>query len=102
LSIAFKAYYEEKLSLNRASIFCSENILKNMINLHNHWPLNPNKIKMLDHYIHYELLPFLKTKYPMADECTNENLTELLKQVDLNNLTGSNYIEGSDIKWKFR
>ncbi len=71
ISIAFRAYSEEKLSLTRAKIFCSENILKNLINLNSRWPLTSEVISVIDNFIHYELLPYLKRKYPVAEWSSN-------------------------------
>lgn len=102
-SVAFRSFKEQKLSVDQAKIFCSENILKNLVNLNNFHPLSSAMLEMIDCVIKLSIVPYMKKKYPICESsgpCLR--VGEMAKEVELNSLVSANYIDGCGIGWAWR
>lgn len=76
LSVGFKLFKNDELDIKKVKVFCSENILRNLIQL-------PNKIKdkyweEIDNCLKTELFPYYRFNYPQTEEKGISKLSKLL------------------------
>lgn len=69
-SSAFNAYSKGEMTFSQTKIFCSENILKNIVNFSSSYLLNKDEIEMMDKHIAGEVVEYLEAKYPKTDSIT--------------------------------
>lgn len=55
------------MSYDQAKIYCSENIISNIIRLNENYHLTSEEIKDIDEHIEDGVTTYLLTKYPMTE-----------------------------------
>ena len=80
LSVGFKLYKNDELDIKKVKVFCSENILRNLIQLpkqikEDHWSAIDNCLKT-------ELFPYFRFNYPQTEENGVSKLSNLLVEKD--------------------
>lgn len=83
LSAAFHYFEQGKMSYDQTKIYCSENIICNIIRLNESLHLNSDQIKMIDSHIEDGVTPYLLTKFPMTETVVvNKALESEIKEID--------------------
>lgn len=71
------------MSYDQTKIYCSENIICNIIRLNESLHLNSDQIKMIDNHIEDGVAPYLLTKFPMTETMVvNKALESEIKEID--------------------
>jgi|688.fasta_scaffold683915_2 hypothetical protein len=55
------------MSYDQAKIYCSENILTNIVQLNESYNLSSQEIRLIDDHIENGIAPYLLSKYPMTE-----------------------------------
>lgn len=86
------------MNFEQAKIFCSENIIKNLVVLNERHHLNNREFQQLDSYIQHKILHYIRKKYPQKQSTeVNKKLEELVDEVDNIEALSNNYIVSSDV-----
>lgn len=66
-SSAFNSFYKKEMSYEQVKIYCSENILKNIVTLSSQYILSPEELELIDSHLKKGVLSYLAAKYPLTD-----------------------------------
>jgi hypothetical protein len=82
-STAFHYFERGNMSYDQTKIYCSENLISNIIRLNETYHLNSAEIKLIDEHIEDGISPYLLTKYPMTESVViNKALEGEIKEID--------------------
>ena len=82
-SSAFNSLSQDLMSYEQSKIFCSEGILKNIVQLTRRYRLNERQIKLIDVHISKSVIPYMKKKYPMTETSdVNKTLDDHVSPID--------------------
>jgi hypothetical protein len=91
------------MTFEQTKIFCSMNILYNLVKLNKSHEITSEVIEELDRHLKEEVLVHLQKKYPLTEEqAVNKSLESIVQETD--NLSGlsNNYFAWSDVLFEYR
>jgi hypothetical protein len=81
--VAFNYLSHNEMSFEQAKIYCSENILKNIVKLSQKVTLTKQHFEVIDAHLKTKVIDSLFLKYPINDEVkVNKRLDEKIREVD--------------------
>jgi hypothetical protein len=79
-SAAFHYLENNQMTFEQAKIYCSENIIKNIVLLGQKVVLTDKDFEVMDKHIKTKVLDYLSAKYPMTDSAeANKRLEETVR-----------------------
>ena len=91
------------MSFEQAKIYCSENILRNIVILAQRSGLSAKEIQIIDTHIKTNVIDYLDAKYPLTESTEiNKKLEEIVREVDNIESLDNNYFTHSDIVFEYR
>jgi hypothetical protein len=82
-SVAFNYCSHNEMSFEQAKIYCSENMIKNIITLGRKVTLTKQHFEIIDTHLKTKVIKYLTFKYPINDEVkVNKKLDEKIREVD--------------------
>jgi hypothetical protein len=71
------------MSYDQAKIYCSENMIRNIIRLNSAYSLNSKEVQWIDEHIEEGVTAYLLAKYPMTEtQVVNNALESEIKEID--------------------
>jgi len=100
-SIGFLMYKKDELKLKEVKAFCSENMLRNIINLSKKTNLTPEDFQNINESLTNELLPYFKRWYPETTESEiNLALSKQIETIDCLESNDFDLVNQSEVKFK--
>lgn len=67
-SVGFNLFKKDEIEENKYKAFCSENIIRNLINFSKKHKLTEEEIQKIDKSMVEDFVPYFKLKYPETEE----------------------------------
>ena len=102
-SKGFQFYSTNQLSFENTKVYCSQQMLQNLIKLSEAYKLQPYHFQQINDHLQQNVLEYMLSKYPMTSaQHINRNLNNAIREVDNTDLTTNNFLYKSEVRFKFR
>jgi glutaredoxin-related protein len=102
-SVAFHHFSRNEMSFEQTKIYCSMNILYNIIKLNKSQPITSDAIEQLDRYLQTDVLAYLQKKYPLTEsQAVNRTLDSAVQEMDNLGALSNTYFCNSSVGFEYR